>query len=213
MPCASVHTPRRRVQCCSPTPLPSFRAVAAAVASREVGVLPIESSLIGPSARRTTWCGTRLSRSSGRPCFRSGTFSSGRRRCRSRTFARLLAFGRARPVSAAVARLARATVIAMPTTADAANHVAERGVHGEVAIVTARRSCTSSRCSRSRSSPTAPAGCAPPRGRALRTTCICFSSSRARFRRRRDATAWTRSSWVIHARHRGERDAPARCGL
>ena len=118
-------------------PLPSFRAVADAVAAREVeyGVLPIESSLAGPvnethdllwdsplsivgqavlPIRHFLLAATELAAAAVRVVYSHPVALD---QCR-----------------ALLARLPSATVIAMPTTADAAKHVAESGVEGEAAI-------------------------------------------------------------------------------
>ena len=118
-------------------PLPSFRAVADAVAAREVeyGVLPIESSLAGPvnethdllwdsplsivgqavlPIRHFLLAATELAAAAVRV-----------------VYSHPVALDQCREL---LARLPSATVIAMPTTADAAKHVAESGVEGEAAI-------------------------------------------------------------------------------
>lgn len=124
-----------------PLPLPSFRAVADAVASREAeyGVLPIESSIIGPvtETHDLLW--------------ESSLSIVGQTVLPIRHLlltARKIEVGEVRVIySHAVAldqcrellaQLPTATVIAMPTTADAAKHVAESGAEGEAAIASER---------------------------------------------------------------------------
>ncbi len=122
-------------------PLPSFRAVAEAVAAREAeyGVLPIESSLVGPVAethdllwdsplsivgeavlpiRHLLLAATELTPEQVRV-----------------VLSHPVALDQCREL---LARYPAATVIAMPTTADAAKHVAESGIDGEAAIASER---------------------------------------------------------------------------
>jgi prephenate dehydratase len=124
-----------------PLPLPTFQAVAEAVAARDVdyGVLPIESSLVGPVAETHDLL------------YDSPLSIVGQTVLPIRHF--LLANGPtaledvrvvySHPVALdqcrlLLARLPHATVIATPTTADAAKHVAESGEPGEAAIASER---------------------------------------------------------------------------
>lgn len=122
-------------------PLPTFAAVAEAVASREAeyGVLPIESSLVGPvnethdllwesplsivgqtvlPIRHFVLASTPLALDDVRVLYSHPVALD---QCR-----RLLA------------RLPEVTLIATPTTADAAKHVADADAHGEAAIASER---------------------------------------------------------------------------
>ena len=124
-----------------PLSLPSFRAVAEAVVAREVeyGVLPIESSLVGPVTethdllwdsplsivgqavlpiRHQLLAATVLPAEAVRVIY-----------------SHPVALDQCRDL---LARLPNATVIAMPTTADAAMHVAESKADGEAAIASER---------------------------------------------------------------------------
>lgn len=120
-----------------PTPLPSFTAVAEAVASRkaEYGVLPIESSLIGPVIETHDLL------------FDSPLSIVGQvvlPICHFLVAAAPIPLEEVRVVYSHPAaldqcrqlltRLPDATVIATPTTADAAKHVAESGAAGDAAI-------------------------------------------------------------------------------
>ncbi len=124
-----------------PMPLPSFRAVAEAVAAREVeyGVLPIESSLVGPVTethdllwdsplsivgqavlpiRHLLLAATELAAPEVRVIY-----------------SHPVALDQCREL---LARLSQATVIATATTADAAKRVADREADGEAAIASDR---------------------------------------------------------------------------
>ena len=121
-------------------PLPSFRAVAEAVAAREVeyGVLPIESSLVGPvnETHDLLW-ESPLSIVGQvvlpiRHLLAAGPLAAADVRV---VYSHPVALDQCRQL---LARLPRATVIAMPTTADAAKHVAESGAAWEAAIASER---------------------------------------------------------------------------
>ncbi|MCP9486424.1 MAG: hypothetical protein MSC30_11225 [Gaiellaceae bacterium MAG52_C11] len=124
-----------------PLPLPSFRAVADAVSAREVeyGVLPIESSLVGPvnETHDLLWDS---------PLSIVGQVVLPIRHLL--LAAKELAMDDVRVVYShpvaldqcreLLARLPNATVIAMPTTVEAAKHVAESGADREAAIASDR---------------------------------------------------------------------------
>jgi len=124
-----------------PLPLPSFRAVAEAVAAREVeyGVLPIESSLVGPvtETHDLLWDSPLSIVGQAVLPIRHHLLAatvSAVENVRV-VYSHPVALDQCREL---LARLPNATVIAMPTTADAAKHVAESGVEGEAAIASER---------------------------------------------------------------------------
>jgi prephenate dehydratase len=120
-----------------PMPLPSFEAVANAVASREAeyGVLPIESSLVGPVAETHDLLYDSPLSIVGQtvlPIRHLLLGTPGMRLSDVRVvYSHPVALDQCRRL---LARLGDATVIAMGTTADSAKHVAESGVPGEAAI-------------------------------------------------------------------------------
>jgi prephenate dehydratase len=119
------------------TPLPSFQAVADAVASREArfGVLPIESSLVGPVNETHDLLFDSPLSIVGQIVLPIRHFLLAPRR----TTLEDVRVVHSHPVALdqcrrLLARLPDATVIATATTADAAKHVAESGAEGEAAI-------------------------------------------------------------------------------
>jgi len=124
-----------------PMPLPSFRAVAEAVATRavEYGVLPIESSLVGPVTETHDLLWDSPLSIVGQTVLPIRHLLLGAAELAAEEvrviYSHPVALDQCREL---LARLPNATVIAMPTTADAAKHVAESGAEGEAAIASER---------------------------------------------------------------------------
>ncbi len=122
-------------------PLPSFRAVSEAVAAREAeyGVLPIESSLAGPvtETHDLLWDSPLSIVGQTMLPIRHLLLAAGKLATEGVRviYSHPVALDQCREL---LARLPKATVIAMPTTADAAKHVAESGIEGEAAIASER---------------------------------------------------------------------------
>jgi prephenate dehydratase len=123
------------------TPLPTFQAVAEAVASREAeyGVLPIESSLVGPVAETHDLLYDSPLSIVGQTVLPIRHFLLAAAPTELEdlrvVYSHPVALDQCRQL---LARLPQATVIATPTTADAAKHVAEEGKPGEAAIASER---------------------------------------------------------------------------
>lgn len=123
------------------TALPTFQAVADAVASREAeyGVLPIENSLVGPVNETHDLLYDSPLSIVGQTVLPIRHFLVAAQPTPLEevrvVYSHPAALDQCRQL---LARLPEATVIATPTTADAAKHVADSGVAGEVAIASDR---------------------------------------------------------------------------